>query len=84
MSIDHKRVYEEERLWSWYFVLVIEDFGSLIIHDFPVPPCPDHYLLDVLISLEEPLFWWSYKGVSVRAAARAAVRVAVLRAPSPG
>ena len=33
-----------------------EDFGSLFIHDFPVPPCLDHYLLDVLISPEEPLF----------------------------
>ena len=24
MSVDHKRVYEEERLWSWYFVLVFQ------------------------------------------------------------
>jgi hypothetical protein len=23
-SVDHKRVYEKEGLWSWYFVLVIQ------------------------------------------------------------
>jgi hypothetical protein len=60
MSMDYKRVYEEEELLSWYFVLIIQglksgfskkNFGSLFIHNFPVPPCLDHYLLDVLISL---------------------------------
>jgi hypothetical protein len=34
-----------------------EDFGFLFIHDFPDPPCLNHYLLNILISLEELLFW---------------------------